>query len=110
MAIDARSILRTKRDGGELSEQEIHFFITEYVDKKIGEYHASALLMAIFINGMQPRELERWTRAMLESGKRLSFPELEQVPSSTSTRPAAWATRSRFRSRRRWPLAAWRCR
>lgn len=67
--MDARSVVATKRDGGVLSREEIEFFLTGYVAGQIDEYQASALLMAIYIHGMQPDELGDWTRAMLYSGR-----------------------------------------
>ncbi|HJO25888.1 MAG: thymidine phosphorylase [Planctomycetes bacterium] len=73
---DARAILTTKRDGGELSEGQIHDFIKGYVDGSIPDYQASALLTGIFIHGMGPGELECWTRAMLNSGSTFDFSDL----------------------------------
>jgi len=73
---DARAILATKRDGGELSEGQIADFMRGYVAGEIPDYFASALLLAIFVHGMAPGELEAWTRAMLESGERYDFADL----------------------------------
>jgi pyrimidine-nucleoside phosphorylase len=74
--IDLRAILATKRDGGALAETEIRAFLGGYVDGLVPEHAAAALLMAIFIHGMEEEELFHWTRAMLESGERYAFPEL----------------------------------
>ena len=71
--MDVRSIIRTKRDGGELSEAQIESFLTGYVKGDVADYQASALVASIFIRGMGVEELERWTRAMLESGRSLDF-------------------------------------
>ncbi len=76
--MDARSVVRTKRDGGELSEEEMRWFLGAYVRGEIADYQAAALTACIFVRGMTPPELARWTRAMLESGRRLSFEELPQ--------------------------------
>jgi pyrimidine-nucleoside phosphorylase len=76
--MDARSVIRTKRDGGELSEEEMRWFLGAYVRGEVEEYQAAALTACIFVHGMTPPELARWTRAMLESGRRLSFEELPQ--------------------------------
>ncbi len=76
--MDARSVIREKRDGGELSEEQIRDFIGGYVKGEIPDHQAAALLTAIFIRGMTEDELCLWTRAMLESGKKLSFAELPQ--------------------------------
>ncbi len=71
--MDVRPILRTKRDGGELSEGQIRDFMAAYTAGDVPDYQASALLMAIFVHGMAGAELVAWTRAMLESGVRLAF-------------------------------------
>lgn len=73
---DIRSILQTKRDGGRLSDAQIAEFIGGYVAGEVTDYHASALLMAIFIHGMEEAELVTWARAMLHSGRVMSFPRL----------------------------------
>ncbi|MCE9595366.1 MAG: thymidine phosphorylase [Planctomycetes bacterium] len=75
--MDARSILRTKRDGGVLAREESEFFLREYVAGRIPEHFASALLALIFVRGMEQGELADWTRAMLDSGERLAFPRVE---------------------------------
>ncbi|MCA8981045.1 MAG: thymidine phosphorylase [Planctomycetes bacterium] len=76
--MDARSVIVAKRDGRELSAEQIRWFIDGYVADRVAEYQAAALAMAIFLNGMAPRELEAWMKAMLHSGKVLSFPELDR--------------------------------
>jgi len=76
--MDARSVVRTKRDGGELSEVEMRWFLEAYVRGEVADYQAAALVACIFTRGMKPGELALWTRAMLESGSRLSFDELPQ--------------------------------
>ena len=49
-------IIKKKRDGYELTEQEIDFFITEYTNRNIPDYQMSALLMAIYFNKMNELE------------------------------------------------------
>ena len=71
--MDVRSAIQTKRDGGELSVDEIESFLRSYVAGEVAEYQASAMLMAIFIHGFTPAELECWTRTMLHSGRVMSF-------------------------------------
>ena len=61
-------IIEHKRDGLELSQQEIHFFIKNYVDNKIPDYQASALLMAIYLKGMNVKETALLTEEMRVSG------------------------------------------
>ena len=74
----------------------------------------SALLMAIFLRGMDRGEIARWTAAMVASGERMDFTDLRRdgnpLRPSTSTPPAESATRSRCRWYRWSPRAAARCR
>ena len=82
----------------------------EYIGGRVPDYQMSALLMAVFFRGLEPEELAALTDAMLDSGDRLRFDGYAGAPWSTSTRPAASATRSRCCSRRWWRAAAWRSR
>ncbi|QDU83048.1 Pyrimidine-nucleoside phosphorylase [Planctomycetes bacterium Pla163] len=75
---DPRSIIETKRDGRTLSSEQIDAFFAQLADGRAEPYHATALLMAVFLNGMRPAELEHWTRAMLHSGDVLSFAGLDK--------------------------------
>jgi thymidine phosphorylase (EC 2.4.2.4) len=61
-------IIIKKRDGLELTDEELRFFINSYTAGKIPDYQASALLMAIFIRGLSPKETLTLTRTMLYSG------------------------------------------
>ena len=72
-------IIRKKRDGGELSKEEINFFIDGYVKGDIPDYQASALLMAIFFNGMSFDETVALTFAVRDSGQRLDFSSIKGV-------------------------------
>lgn len=67
----AREIIRRKRDGGELNEDEIRAFLAGVLDGSIPRYQASALLMAVYFRGMTGPELARFTAAMIDSGGRL---------------------------------------
>ena len=62
------SIIVDKKDGKALTKEQIHFFIRNYIDKKIEDYQASALLMAITINGMNSEETAILTEEMRVSG------------------------------------------
>lgn len=73
MAFHAVDIIRTKRDGGELSPEQIDWVIAAYTTGEVAEEQMAALAMAIFLNGMQPHEISRWTDAMIASGERLSW-------------------------------------
>ena len=57
-------IILKKRDGGELSDEEIGFFVEGYTNGAIPDYQASALCMAIFFRGMTERETVRLTECM----------------------------------------------
>ena len=66
--MDIISIIVDKKDGKALTKEQIHFFIRNYIDKKIEDYQASALLMAITINGMNSEETAILTEEMRVSG------------------------------------------
>ena len=70
-------ILLKKRDGKELNKEEINFFINEYCSENIPDYQASALLMAIFLNGMNEKETSLLTEAMTNSGDIVDLSEIE---------------------------------
>ena len=72
-------IIRKKRDGGELTKQEINFFIDGYVKGEIPDYQASALLMAIFFRGMSFDETVALTFAVRDSGQRLDFSAINGI-------------------------------
>ncbi len=69
----AVDIIMKKRAGLSLSGEEIQYFISGYVDESIPEYQASALLMAIFFQGMDARETAALTQAMLDSGETMDL-------------------------------------
>lgn len=69
-------IISKKRDGKELSEEEINYFITEYTNNRIEDYQAAALIMAIYIKGMNYRETKDLTMAMANSGDILDLSKL----------------------------------
>ena len=72
--MDAVEIIRTKRDGRRLSDEQIEWFIGRYAEGgEIADEQAAALAMAIFFNGMEPDELATWTRAMVDSGRTLDL-------------------------------------
>ncbi len=66
-------ILDKKRNGNELTDEEISFFVSEYSNGNIPDYQASALLMAICLNGMTNKETATLTKAMAESGDMLDL-------------------------------------
>ena len=66
-------IIRKKRDGLELSEKEIKWFIDGYVKGEIPDYQAAALCMAIYFKGMTVEETTALTFAIRDSGEKLKF-------------------------------------
>lgn len=75
---DAPSVIRVKRDGGRLSDAAIDWVIDAYTHGRVADEQMSALLMAIFLRGMDRGEIARWTAAMVGSGRRLDFGDLRR--------------------------------
>ena len=71
-----QEIIRRKRDGAELSREEVASFVRGVVDGSWADYQASALLMAVYLNGMTTGEMEALTQSMLGSGEVLDFSEV----------------------------------
>jgi pyrimidine-nucleoside phosphorylase len=67
-------LIDKKKRGEKLTNHEIKWFIQSYTDSKIPDYQMSAMLMAMFLKGMDVSETASLTDAMLESGKQLKFP------------------------------------
>ncbi|WP_371481127.1 thymidine phosphorylase [Kitasatospora sp. NBC_00315] len=74
--MDAPSVIRTKRDRGELTDPQIDWVIDAYTRGEVADEQMSALAMAILLNGMNLREISRWTDAMIRSGVRMDFSAL----------------------------------
>jgi pyrimidine-nucleoside phosphorylase len=72
----AVDILIKKRDQGELTLAEIEYFIKSFISGEVTDYQASALLMAIVLNGMTPRETTDLTLAMANSGHMLDLSDV----------------------------------
>ena len=71
-----QDVIRKKRDGLSLSRAEIDFFIEGVTNGHIADYQVSALLMAIYLNGMNEAEQQALTEAMLNSGNILDFSDI----------------------------------
>ena len=71
-----QDVIRKKRDGQSLSREEIEFFIGGVTSGRIADYQVSALLMAIYLNGMDQSEQQILTEAMLNSGNILDFSDI----------------------------------
>ncbi|MDX1931962.1 MAG: thymidine phosphorylase [Capsulimonadales bacterium] len=68
-----QEIIAVKRDGGALTDAQVNAFVRGYVAGEIPDYQASALLMAIYLRGMDVRETATLTAAMAESGERIDL-------------------------------------
>jgi pyrimidine-nucleoside phosphorylase len=71
-----QDVIRKKRDGLSLTREEIEFFIAGVTSLRIADYQVSALLMAIYLNGMNEEEQQALTEAMLNSGNILDFSDI----------------------------------
>jgi pyrimidine-nucleoside phosphorylase len=71
--MNAIELIRKKRDGGNLTGDEISFLIKSYTQNNIPDYQFSAFLMAVFLKGMSAGETSHLTKAMLNSGKVLNL-------------------------------------
>lgn len=72
-------IIAKKRDKYELTKEEIDFFVDGYTKGDIPDYQASALLMAIYLNGMSKEELINLTLAMLNSGSKIDLSGIDGI-------------------------------
>lgn len=73
-----QDIIAKKRDGKNLTNEEINAFVRGVIDAKWADYQTSALLMAMFVKGLNLEEQNALTEAMLNSGERLDFSDIEQ--------------------------------
>ncbi|MFC5028868.1 thymidine phosphorylase [Streptomyces sp. SID13666] len=79
--MDVISVIRTKRDRGRLSDEQIDWVIDAYTRGVVADEQMSALAMAILLNGMDRAEIARWTAAMINSGERMDFSSLPRPTS-----------------------------
>ncbi len=75
--MNPQELIRKKRDGENLTRSEINAFISGVTDESWADYQISALLMAMFINDLNADEQNFLTEAMLKSGERLDFSDIE---------------------------------
>jgi thymidine phosphorylase len=78
VSLSAVDIIRAKRDGRDLTDEEIRWFLGGYTDGAVADEQASALLMAIVFRGLNPRELATWTDAMIRTGERLDLSPVDR--------------------------------
>ena len=70
---DAVSLIRAKRDGRRLADDDIRWLFGAYARHEVADEQMSALLMAIYFRGLDGAELRTWTAAMIDSGDRLDL-------------------------------------
>lgn len=75
---DVVDLIRTKRGGGRLTQEEIDWLIDAYTTGAIADEQMSAMAMAVFFRGMDDAELSQWTDAMIASGDRMDFSGLSR--------------------------------
>ncbi|MBP5668969.1 MAG: pyrimidine-nucleoside phosphorylase, partial [Lachnospiraceae bacterium] len=72
-------LIMKKRNGGELSREELRFFIENYTNGTIPDYQVSALMMAIYFQKMTEKETYELTMAMAESGEMLDLSDIQGI-------------------------------
>ncbi|WP_050613895.1 pyrimidine-nucleoside phosphorylase [Bacillus testis] len=72
-------LIEKKRDGGELTKEEINFMIEGYTDGSIPDYQMSSFLMSVFFKGMTPEETANMTMAMVNSGDQIDLSAIEGI-------------------------------
>ena len=75
---DAVEVILAKRDRGRLTDSQIDWVVDAYTRGVVADEQMSALAMAILLNGMDRREISRWTAAMIASGERMDFSSLSR--------------------------------
>ncbi len=77
MRFSFRQLIERKRDGGILRREEIRWLIAEYAEGNLPDYQMAAMLMAVFKEGLDDKELAVWTDAMLHSGDVLDLSHID---------------------------------
>ncbi len=75
---DAATLIRAKRDGHRLADDDIRWLFEAYARGEVADEQMSALLMAIYFRGLDGAELRTWTAAMIASGDRLDLSALRR--------------------------------
>jgi thymidine phosphorylase len=76
--VNAVEVIRTKRDGGTLSDEQIDWVVDGYTRGLVADEQMAALAMAILLRGMAAGEIARWTAAMIASGERLDLSTVDR--------------------------------
>jgi thymidine phosphorylase len=76
--MDVIDVILTKRDGGELSDEQIAWVVPAYTEGAVAEEQMSALAMAILLKGMTRREIATWTQTMIATGERMDWSVLDR--------------------------------
>jgi thymidine phosphorylase len=74
----AVEVIAAKRDKYELTDPQIDWVVDAYTRGVVADEQMSALAMAILLNGMNPREISRWTTAMINTGERMNWSALDR--------------------------------
>ncbi|OFV95944.1 MAG: hypothetical protein A3F68_09345 [Acidobacteria bacterium RIFCSPLOWO2_12_FULL_54_10] len=74
--MQAVNLIHRKRSGGDLAREEIDFFLQEFSSGRLPDYQASALLMAIYFNGMNDQELSDWTESLTSLTPKVDLSDL----------------------------------
>jgi thymidine phosphorylase len=75
---DAVDVIVAKRDGADLTDEQIDWVVDAYTRGAVADEQMSALAMAILLNGMSRQETSRWTTAMIATGDRMDFSRLSR--------------------------------
>ncbi len=73
--MNVANLISLKRDGAELDEEQLRFLIEGYTSGEIPDYQMSAWAMAVYFQGLNPKETAILTRSMVDSGTRLVWPD-----------------------------------
>lgn len=77
-AFSAAEVIAAKRDHHPLTDSQIDWVVDAYTRGAVADEQMSALLMAILLNGMESREISRWTDAMINSGEKMNWSKLSR--------------------------------
>ena len=105
----AVDVITAKRDRHELTDEQIDWVVDAYTRGAVADEQMAALAMAILLNGMNRREIDRWTGAMIASGERMDFSTLSR-PTSDKHSTGGVGDKITLPSRRWSRRAVSRCR